>query len=170
MKKVKPSRHQPWYSERICDEIKIRRYKERLFRHDPNVYSLQAYKNQCRWVSSLMKRAQKEHYCDLFHTYQHDFKKVYQLTNSMLFRKQDLPLPTSNNNSALAEKSSIFFNDKIVKIMTQLEASSVADSLYIENDYITTARHNFFLPVTEEDVRRMIMKSLARLVNSIQYP
>ena len=24
MKKVKPCRHQPWYSERICDEIKIR--------------------------------------------------------------------------------------------------------------------------------------------------
>ena len=46
--------------------------------------------------------------------------------------------------------------------MTQLEASSVADSMYIENDYITTARHNFFLPVTEDDVRRMIMKSLAK--------
>ena len=46
--------------------------------------------------------------------------------------------------------------------MTQLEASSVADSMYIENDYITTARHNFFLPVTEEDVRRIIMKSLAK--------
>ena len=46
--------------------------------------------------------------------------------------------------------------------MTQLEASSVADSMYIENDYITTARHNFFLPVTEEDVRRMIMKSPAK--------
>ena len=162
MKKVKPSRHQLWYSERICDEIKIRWYKERLFRHDPNEYSLQAYKNQCRWVSSLIKWAQKEHYCDLFQTYQHDFKKVYQLTNSMLFRKQELPLPTSNNNSALAEKFSIFFNDKIAKIMTQLEASSVADSMYIENDYITTARHNFFLPVTEEDVRRMIMKSPAK--------
>ena len=80
----------------------------------------------------------------------------------MLFRKQELPLPTSNNNSALAEKFSVFFNDKIAKIMTQLEASSVADSMYIENDYITTARHNFFLPVTEEDVRRMIMKSLAK--------
>ena len=79
----------------------------------------------------------------------------------MLFRKQELPLPTSNNNSALAEKFSIFFNDKIAKIMTQLEASSVADSMYIENDYITTTRHNFFLPVTEEDVRRMIMKSPA---------
>ena len=80
----------------------------------------------------------------------------------MLFRKQELPLPTSNNNNALVEKFSIFFNDKIAKIMTQLEASSVADSMYIENDYITTARHNFFLPVTEEDVRRMIMKSPAK--------
>ena len=39
MKKVKPSRHQPWYSERIHDEIKIRQYQERLFRHDPNEYS-----------------------------------------------------------------------------------------------------------------------------------
>ena len=162
MKKVKPSRHQPWYSERIRDEIKIRQYKERLFRHYPNEYSLQAYKNQCRWVSSLIKQAQKEYYCDLFCTYQHDFKKVYQLTNSMLFRKQELPLPTSNDNSALAEKFSVFFNDKIVKIMTQLEASSVADSMYIENEYITTARHNFFLPVTEEDVRRIIMKSPAK--------
>ena len=80
----------------------------------------------------------------------------------MMFRKQELPLPTSNNNSALAEKFSIFFNDEIAKIMTQLEASSVADSMYIENDYITTARHNFFLPVTEEYVKRMIMKSLAK--------
>ena len=88
----------------------------------------------------------------------------------MLFRKQELPLPTSNDNSALAEKFSIFLNDKIAKVMTQLEASSVADSIYIANDYITTARHNFFLPVTEEDVRRTIMKSLARLVNLIQYP
>ena len=46
--------------------------------------------------------------------------------------------------------------------MTQLEASSVADSMYIENDYVTTARHNFFLPVTEEDVWRIIMKLLAK--------
>ena len=104
MKKVKPSRHQLWYSERIHDEIKIRRYKKRLFRQDPNEYSLQAYKNQCKWVSSLSKQAQKEHYCDLFCTYQHDFKKVYQLTNSMLFRKQELPLPTSNDNSSFAKK------------------------------------------------------------------
>ena len=81
----------------------------------------------------------------------------------MLFRKQELPLPTSNDNSALAEKFSVFFNNKIAKIMTQLEASSVADSMYIENDYITTARHNFFLPVTEEDIRRIIMKSPAKV-------
>ena len=80
----------------------------------------------------------------------------------MLFRKKELPLPTSKDNSALAEKFSVFFNDKIAKIMTQLEASSVADSMYTENDYITTARHNFFLPVTEEDARRIIMKSLAK--------
>ena len=46
--------------------------------------------------------------------------------------------------------------------MTQLEASSVADSMHIENDYITTAIHNIFLPVTKEDVRRMIMKSLTK--------
>ena len=39
-KKIKIKHHQPWFNDRLKSEIKLRRWKEKVWLHDPTEYNL----------------------------------------------------------------------------------------------------------------------------------
>ena len=45
-RKIKIKHHQPWFNDRLKSEIKLRRWKEKVWLHDPTEYNLQAFYNQ----------------------------------------------------------------------------------------------------------------------------
>ena len=49
-----------------------------------------------------------------------DYKAIFNIANSLLFRKQDSPLPEIHPLSVLAEDFSEFFEGKFDKIMLDL--------------------------------------------------
>ena len=120
-KKVKTSRQQPWFSDKIQDEIQIRCMKERKFLADPTKYNFQAFYNQWCHVANIIKTAKAEHYNNLICDKKNDYKEVYNIVNSLLFRKEQSPLPQTENDYVLAEQFSEYFKDKIDTIMLQLQ-------------------------------------------------
>ena len=67
--------HQPWFNDRLKSEIKLRRWKEKVWLHDPTEYNLQAFYNQRRFVANLAKSLEK-------HT-----TIIYYMTTSMITRR-----------------------------------------------------------------------------------
>ena len=61
-KLVKVSHKQPWFSDRIKAEIRIRWKKELIWTKDPNEYTYQAFYNQRHYCSNIIKSAQRQ-YC-----------------------------------------------------------------------------------------------------------
>ena len=76
-KKIKIKYHQPWFNDRLQSEIKLRRWKEKMWLHDPTEYNLQAFYNQRRFVANLAKSlGKKTYYHSLLPYNQHDYNVV----------------------------------------------------------------------------------------------
>ena len=61
-KQVKKVHNQPWFNDKIKQEIILRHYKERLYRANPCTYTLNAFYQQCRFVNNIIKKEQREYY------------------------------------------------------------------------------------------------------------
>ena len=55
---LKVNHRQLWFNDKILQELKLRRWKERVWRQDPTEYNYIAFYNQCRFVSNTIKTAQ----------------------------------------------------------------------------------------------------------------
>ena len=65
--------------------------------------------------------AKWNHYKEIIHENHNDYKAIFNIANSLLFRKTDSPMPNIKPLSALAEGFSEFFYTKIAKIMDKLK-------------------------------------------------
>ena len=59
-KALKVNHRQPWFNDKILQEVKLRRWKERVWRQDPTEYNYIASYNQHRFVSNTIKTAQQK--------------------------------------------------------------------------------------------------------------
>ena len=161
-KKIKIKHHQPWFNDRLKSEIKLRRWKEKVWLCDPTEYNLQAFCNQ-RFIANLAKSLEKTYCHNLLHDNQHDDKEIFKITNQLLFRNIMPPLPLSNSDLQLAMDSNKFFCDKINRIMVGLSTSTVkTNTNYIEDGYETKHRFDTFQTLNDEEVLRNINKSATK--------
>ena len=87
--------------------------KERKFLADPTDYNFQAFYYQQCHVANIIKTAGAEHYNNPICEKKNNYKEVYNIINSLLFRKEHSPLPKAENDYVLAKQFSEFFKDKI---------------------------------------------------------
>ena len=95
--------------------------KERKFFIDPTEYNFQPFYYQQCHVANIIKTARAEHYNNLTHQKKNYYKEVYNIINSLLFSKEQSPLPKAENDYVLAEQFSEFFKNKINTIIIQLQ-------------------------------------------------
>ena len=90
-----------------------------------------------------------------------DYKAIFNIANSLLFRKQDSPLPDITPLSVLAEDFSEFFEGKIDRIILDLETKCRSITIhqyhhFIEDEFKTTNRMPNFTPVSNDDINEII--------------
>ena len=108
------------------------------------------------WQTSLRKHKQN-HYKQIIKEHKHDFKTIFNITNGLLFRKQESILPLTRPISVIAEDFSEFFQTKIDNIIEKLrEKATVLDNKYIETNFQTNCRMNKFTPVLHSDVKEIV--------------
>ena len=105
---------------------------------------------------------QSDHTLDLVITEQNenknDYKQIYNIANSLLFRNEPSPIPPTNNLTELAEGFNSYFRDKIDKILINLKPTDASqmDSEYIESEYLTDIHLTKFSHIQVEDMTKMI--------------
>ena len=117
IKRVKKVHKQPWLNDRIKKEIILRCKKEKAYNKEPNEYTLDAFYQPRRYVLNMIKMVQKEFYVNKLSENKHDFKKVFDIANKLLFQNEEIPLPPSEDKKLLANQFNSFFITKIEKIM-----------------------------------------------------
>ena len=88
----------------------------------------------------------------------HDYKAIFNITYSLLFRKSDSPIPDIKPLSTLAEGFNEFCYIKIAMIMDKLKlnVSAKNPSKYIEDEYQTDKRIGVIMPVFHMGVVDMV--------------
>ena len=109
----------------------------------------------------MIKTAQQNYFKVMIEENKKDYKAIFNIANSILFRKQDSPLPEIHPLSVLAEDFSEFFEGKIDKIMLDLEAKrrSITTDQYhhfIKDEFKISVRMPNFAPVFNDDIKEVI--------------
>ena len=128
---------------------------------DQSEYSWRAFYNQRRYVSNIIKTAQQNYLKGKIVQNKNDYKAIFNIANSLLFRKQESPLPDTTPLSAPAEDFIEFFEGKIDRIMLDLgtKCRSIPIVLYqqfIEDKFKTTYRMSNFTPVSNDEINDII--------------
>ena len=158
---VKVTHKQPWFTDKICSEIILRRAKEWKWLQDQSYYSFMAFYHQRRHVANIIRQTKREYYSTLLEENRYIVKAVFTIANKLLFRKEPLPLPLTNDKQKLADEFNEFFSKKVQSIMENLQPSEEHDiePHYIETDYLTNHRFNEFETIDEKTVKESKTKS-----------
>ena len=158
-KRATKVKKQPWFYDRIKKEIILRHKKEKAYNKEPNEYTLNAFYQQRRYVSNVIKTAQKDFYVNKLSENKHDFKKVFKIANKLLFQNEEMPLPPCEDKKTLANQFNSFFMKKIEKIMETLVPTNTHPSnpVYLESEIETTVILPEFMPITLDATKKLIL-------------
>ena len=156
---VKVTHKQPWFTDKICSEIILRRAKEHKWLQDQSYCSFMAFYYQRRHVANIIQQAKREYYSTLLEENRYNVKEVFTIANKLLFRKE--PLPQTADKQKLANEFNEFFCKKVQYIMDNLQPIEETDiePHYIETEYLMNYRFNEFEIIDENTVLNLIKKS-----------
>lgn len=154
----------PWYSDEIAAARRQRRKAERKWRQSGLTVHKQMFAAANENVITLIDIAKNSYYRDRIDSSPDSQKSLFECVNILLNNKSPM-LPKSDHPQILCEEISHFFIDKIKKIRTHLENiqtqvgnyHNIENCLVDETGYLTS-----FEPTTEDEVRKIIMKSSSK--------
>ena len=111
---------QPWFGDKSKEEIRLWRKKENAWLKDPTPYTYQAFFNQHRYCSNIIKSEQQRFYIDKIHECRNDFREILHLTDNLLCSNNQCLLPPTEDPVSMANEFNDFFTTKIKKIMNAL--------------------------------------------------
>ena len=91
--RLRPHHSQPWFDDKIKEEIRICCKKEKVWLKDQTEYNLNAFYQQRRYVANLIKKTQKSFIMEKLMENKTNYKEIFNITNKLLNRNTDLPLP-----------------------------------------------------------------------------
>ena len=148
---VKVTHKQPWFSDKIKTKLRLRCRKEFTWNKDPNEYIYQAFYNQRCQCSNIIKSGQRQYFMEKISENRYNYKDIFRLTNKLLGKDNELPLPPTEDLSVLANEFNNFFVNKIRKIMQDLAPNNITDTSddYLDFAFETMERLTNFKLVTD---------------------
>ena len=160
-----PCHSQPWFTDRIKEEIGVRRMKEHMWKNNSTEYNLNAFYQQRRHVAYISEQAQRFFYIEKLLENRTNFKEIFTITNKLLSRNDSSPLPPSEDQARLAQEFSDYFQDKINSIILQLKPTADCPiDRYIEDGFLTQYRMDEFNEVREEEVLKLLTTAPAKFL------
>ena len=91
--RLQPHHSQPWFNDKIKEEIGIHCKKEKTWLKDQTKYNLNAFYQQRRYTANLIKKTQKSFIMEKLIENKTNYKEIFNITNKLLNRNTNLPLP-----------------------------------------------------------------------------
>ena len=92
----------------------MRRQLERKWRHSKTESDHEAYRKQCSIVAKELYIAKTEFYSNKIIDNQSDYKALFNIANTLLVNQNCATMPSSDDDSVLAELFSNFFVEKFL--------------------------------------------------------
>ena len=116
--------HAPWFDSEYKDLRKLRRKAEKK-RNEDDQY--QILYEDIRAETSIMANLKKQQdYSSLLDKNKHDTNLIFNIVNKELDRKQQSPLPATDDIPKLCSKFNEYFKNKILKIRENFPASDLS--------------------------------------------
>jgi exonuclease III len=145
----------PWFTDAIKSAKTERRKLERKWRASKLTIHQDMYKECHKKVKNLCIQAKSEYYCNKIEEAGEDQKKLYQIANTLMHKKQVKLLPTHASDKDLADKFADFFSEKIDKIRREFPATTCS-TMDQANVVASPAKLLDLSPVTENEVEKLI--------------
>ena len=110
----------PWYSHEVFCARAKRRKLEKLWRQTRLTVHLEMYQAQCASFKRILRQSKAKYYHDTIDQCSNDQKKLFQVVNNLLGRREASPLPSTADPSVLAEQFAQFFDSKIARIRSSI--------------------------------------------------
>ncbi len=148
----------PWYNQEIKDAKRIRRGLERKMNQTDSKDDIAAFKAKRNSVCCMLYSAQKDHYTNVIEKSGGNQKALFKVTNSLLGKNQETPLPPHETVTSFVNEFNDFFIRKIDTLRDKLDNIQLDNNVTpTEEDSINFTPLSEFKPVTEEDLRKIIM-------------
>ena len=146
----------PWFIDNL-KKLKTKRMKlERVMIKSRLQCDKDAYRKVRDAYSALLNETRKTYYSNLIDECAGDWKKLFQIVNSLSKERQDTELPQHEEPFMLANEFGDFFYKKIELVKAEIDEISVNPPdvhfhlhLKLEN----------FSSISEDEIRRIILKS-----------
>jgi len=151
-----------WYTDEIRQAKRERRRLERVMRKSKLTVHRDIHNKQRNVVNELIERAKKDYFTEAINK-SSTSKEVFQIGNSLLFKKKECSLPSHTSAEQLANKFSDFFHNKIVRIRTSL----TSDRCSTDSTSTTSSSQNSadipqlttFVEASEAEISKLISRS-----------
>ncbi len=150
----------PWMNNDIKDAKSERRKLERKMCKSDSDIDKRAFKSKRNSVAYMSFAAQKEHYSGIIEESDGNQKVLFKVTNSLLGKNQETPLPPHETVACLVNEFNDFFIRKIDTLRDKLDnTQSSGTDFFTEDHGINFTPLSAFRPVSEDEVRKIIMKT-----------
>ena len=154
---LKGEGYKKWYDIEVHDARKQRRLLERQYAKSGLTVHKQMVKGQCIAVARLIDRKKSEYYKGRF--LEADTRETFRLVSGLICVKGQRILPSHFDKESLANSFANFFDQKVAKIQTTIDACSVNISVVNEKQDITTSVElASFQPQTTGTIMKIIRK------------
>ena len=159
--RIRTQKNDPWFpdvKEELEEAKRKRRQAERKKAKNKGITIFQQIYSQAKnFVTSIVVKAKTSFYSSEISNCSNS-KQIFDISNKILGKSQNSPLPTHIPISQLPNSFCEFFISKVSKIRSDLDDLSLGT---LSADTVTPCSHVFdhFIPVSEEDVRKTILSS-----------
>ena len=149
-----------WYNAEINNAKREKRKCELNWRKNKNESNRILYKEARNRLNRLLFRSKKNFYMNKLTEADGDSKKLYNILNEISGGKKEKLLPYESSDEVLAQKFSKFFDEKVERLMTELEETTVNNETAndIDGVDVVPGLHNFNT-VQEVDIFKLIMST-----------
>ena len=152
-KVVKLRPHAPWYNESIREAKQQRRKSERRWRRTHLEIDRQSFRQQCSTLSKLLYTTKTTFYSNKVSECKNDIKSLFKITDNLLRDKGKQILPSSDNNTVLANSFGAYFEEKISKIREHFVSTPVHTDEQSHDSLLCS-----FHPASNTEINNIIMK------------
>jgi exonuclease III len=153
----------PWFTDEIAEAKRAKRKAERKWRKTNLIIHRDMFQEATQHVNNLIDHAKKQYYVNKVK--EADQKSFFKIVDKLMNKSENGSLPCNSSTKELADRFCQFFTDKIYKIrndLTTIQSSQVTptDNPCPSSDSLPHPPvFSNFEPVTEEEVRKMIMST-----------
>lgn len=145
----------PWFDKEYRDLRKIRRRAEyRMKKPDSSLDDKIVFKEACIKCTAVANIKKKKYFKNVISQSNGNPRKLYQLVNKALDRKQNVSLPDYTDNVAkITDDFNAFFTDKIVKIRKSISSENPTPQI---DDFPSMGLMFNFQPTSLDEIKSII--------------